>query len=122
MARIVGVDLPKKKKLLFALTYIYGIGASVSRKILKVTGIDGQKRVDSLTESEINALRDEIEKNYQVEGDRRRQEALNLKRLIEINCYRGRRHRSGLPCRGQRTKTNSRTRRKKGTGMARKRA
>lgn len=111
MARIVGVDLPRNKKLLWALTYIYGIGLSSSQKILEVTKIDPDKRSDDLTEDDINRLREEIEKNYQVEGDLRRKIGMDIKRLQEINCYRGSRHRKGLPCRGQRTKTNSRTRR-----------
>lgn len=122
MARIVGVDLPRNKKLLFALPYIYGIGLSASRKILKITNIDPDKRTDDLTESEINALRDEIERNYQVEGDLRRSEGLNIKRLIEINCYRGQRHKRGLPVRGQRTKTNARTRRGKRSAPMKKKA
>lgn len=122
MARIVGVDLPRNKKLLFALPYIYGIGLSLSRKILTVTKIDPDKRTDDLTESEINALRDEIEKNYQVEGDLRRAEGLNIKRLIEINSYRGQRHKRGLPARGQRTKTNARTRRGKRSAPMKKKA
>jgi small subunit ribosomal protein S13 len=111
MARIVGVDLPRNKKLLWALTYIYGIGLTSSQKILAATGINPEKRSDELTEDDINRLRDEIERNYQVEGDLRRKVGLDIKRLQEINCYRGSRHRKGLPCRGQRTKTNSRTRR-----------
>ncbi|MBY0403234.1 MAG: 30S ribosomal protein S13 [Cyanobacteria bacterium] len=122
MARIVGVDLPRNKKLLFALPYIYGIGLSASKKILAVTKIDPDKRTDALTESEVNALRDEIEKNYQVEGDLRRTEGLNVKRLIEINCYRGQRHKRGLPVRGQRTKTNARTRRGKRSAPMKKKA
>ncbi|MCE3234470.1 MAG: ribosomal protein [Vampirovibrio sp.] len=122
MARIVGVDLPRNKKLLFALPYIYGIGLSAARKILEVTKIDPDKRTDDLSESEINALRDEIEKNYQVEGDLRRSESLNIKRLIEINCYRGQRHKRGLPVRGQRTKTNARTRRGKRSAPMKKKA
>lgn len=121
MARIVGVDLPRNKKLLFALPYIYGIGLTASRKILEATKIDPDKRTDDLTEGEINALRDEIERNYSVEGDLRRTEGLNIKRLIEINCYRGQRHKRGLPLRGQRTKTNARTRRgKRGAPMKKK--
>jgi small subunit ribosomal protein S13 len=111
MARIVGVDLPRNKKLQWALTYIYGIGLPSSKKILETTGIDPEKRSDDLTEDDINRLREEIEKNYQVEGDLRRKVGMDIKRLQEINCYRGSRHRKGLPCRGQRTKTNSRTRR-----------
>lgn len=122
MARIVGVDLPRNKKLLYALPYIYGIGLSLARKILQVTNINPDKRTDDLTESEINALRDEIEKNYQVEGDLRRSESLNIKRLIEINCYRGQRHKRGLPARGQRTKTNARTRRGKRSAPMKKKA
>lgn len=122
MARIVGVDLPRNKKLLFALPYIYGIGLSLARKILANTRIDPDKRTDDLTESEVNALRDEIERNYQVEGDLRRTEGLNVKRLIEINCYRGQRHKRGLPLRGQRTKTNARTRRGKKSMPIKKKA
>ena len=123
MARIVGVDLPRNKKLLFALPYIYGIGLSLSRKILEKTGIDPDKRTDDLTESEVNSLREEIESNYQVEGELRRAEGMNIKRLIEINSYRGQRHRRGLPVRGQRTKTNARTRRgKRSAPMAKKKA
>jgi small subunit ribosomal protein S13 len=122
MARIVGVDLPRNKKLLFALPYIYGIGLSLSRKILETTGIDPDKRTDDLTESEVNSLRDEIEKNYTVEGELRRNEALNIKRLIEINSYRGNRHRRGLPLRGQRTRTNARTRRGRRNAPMKKKA
>lgn len=122
MARIVGVDLPRNKKLLYALPYIYGIGLSASKKILAITKIDPDKRTDHLTEGEVNALRDEIEKNYQVEGDLRRTEGLNVKRLIEINCYRGQRHKRGLPLRGQRTKTNARTRRGKRSAPMKKKA
>jgi small subunit ribosomal protein S13 len=122
MARIVGVDLPRKKKLLYALPYIYGIGLSASRKILSAAGVDPDKLTDNLTEAEINALKEEIEKNYQVEGDLRRTEGLNIKRLIEINCYRGQRHKRGLPVRGQRTKTNARTRRGKRSAPMKKKA
>jgi small subunit ribosomal protein S13 len=122
MARIVGVDLPRNKKLLYALPYIYGIGPALSRLILQVTKIDPNKRTDDLTEAEINALRDEIERNYQVEGDLRRSESMNIKRLIEINCYRGQRHKRGLPLRGQRTKTNARTRRGKRSAPMKKKA
>jgi small subunit ribosomal protein S13 len=122
MARIVGVDLPRNKKLLYALPYIYGIGLSLSKKILDKTNIDPDKRTDALTESEVNQLREEIEKNYQVEGDLRRAEGLNIKRLIEINCYRGQRHKRGLPLRGQRTKTNARTRRGKRSAPMKKKA
>ena len=110
MARIAGVDIPNNKRVEIALTYIYGIGLKSSKDILAKTGIDPDKRAKDLTEEDTAKLRDEIEKNYTVEGDLRRDVALNIKRLIEINCYRGIRHRKGLPVRGQRTKTNARTR------------
>ena len=110
MARIAGVDIPNNKRVEIALTYIYGIGRKSSNDILARTGIDPDKRAKDLTEDEIAKLRDEIENNYTVEGDLRRDVALNIKRMIEINCYRGIRHRKGLPVRGQRTKTNARTR------------
>jgi small subunit ribosomal protein S13 len=110
MARIEGVDLPRDKRIEIALTYIYGIGRSTSKKILAETGINPDTRVRDLTEDEINKLRTYIDKNLTVEGDLRREVALNIKRLIEIGCYRGIRHRRGLPVRGQRTKTNARTR------------
>ncbi len=111
MARFAGVDLPQNKRVEISLTYIYGIGRTLSNKILEKTSIDKNKRTKDLTDGEINKLRDEIEKNHQVEGDLRRVEGLNIKRLTEINCYRGIRHRKGLPVRGQRTRTNARTRR-----------
>tara|TARA_B100000287_G_C20134359_1_gene583548 strand:- start:79 stop:444 length:366 start_codon:yes stop_codon:yes gene_type:complete len=111
MARIVGVDLPRRKKIRFALTRIYGVGPTLSKRILEKTQIDPECLVEHLAESEVLALKDAIEESYQVEGDLRRVEGLNIKRLIEINCYRGQRHRKGLPLRGQRTKTNARTRR-----------
>ncbi|MBP5632878.1 MAG: 30S ribosomal protein S13 [Clostridia bacterium] len=110
MARIAGVDLPRDKRIEIGLTYIYGIGRTKSKEILAKTGVDPDVRVKDLTEDDIGKLRDVIDKEYTVEGDVRRQTALNIKRLIEINCYRGRRHRMGLPVRGQRTKTNARTR------------
>ena len=110
MARIAGIDLPKEKRVEIGLTYIYGIGLPTSHKILKDTGVNPDTRVKELTEEEVNALRDYINKNVKVEGDLRREIALNIKRLIEIDCYRGIRHRRGLPVRGQRTKTNARTR------------
>ena len=110
MARIAGVDLPKEKRVEIGLTYIYGIGLPSSQKILKETGVNPDTRVRDLTEEEVNALRDHINKNMKVEGDLRRDIALSIKRLIEIGCYRGLRHRKGLPVRGQRTKTNARTR------------
>ncbi|OUM87965.1 MAG: 30S ribosomal protein S13 [Bacillus thermozeamaize] len=110
MARIVGVDLPRDKRVEVALTYIYGIGLPTAKKILAATGVNPDTRVRDLTEDEISRLRDEIDRNYKVEGDLRREVALNIKRLMEIGCYRGIRHRKGLPVRGQRTKTNARTR------------
>ena len=110
MARIAGVDIPNNKRVEIALTYIYGIGRKSSNDILAKTGIDPDTRAKDLTEDEIAKLRDEIENNYTVEGDLRRDVALNIKRMVEINCYRGIRHRKGLPVRGQRTKTNARTR------------
>jgi len=110
MARIAGVDLPRDRKIEYALPVIYGIGLSTARKILEKTGIDPNKRVRELTEEEVAKLRDEIERNYVIEGDLRRQVQMNIRRLIEIGCYRGLRHRLGLPVRGQRTRTNARTR------------
>ena len=110
MARIAGVDIPNNKRVEIALTYIYGIGLKSSQDILAKTGINPDTRAKDLAENEIAALRDEIEENYNVEGDLRREVALNIKSLVEINCYRGIRHRKGLPVRGQRTKTNARTR------------
>ena len=110
MARIAGVDLPNEKRVEIGLTYIYGIGRSAATKILAETGINPDTRVKDLTEDEVSKLRAVIDSNYTVEGDLRRQTALDIKRLIEIGCYRGLRHRRGLPCRGQRTKTNARTR------------
>ena len=110
MARIAGVDIPNQKRVEIALTYIYGIGRKSANDILVKTGIDPDTRSKDLTEEQIAKLRDEIENNYVVEGDLRREVALNIKRLTEIGCYRGVRHRRGLPVRGQRTKTNARTR------------
>ncbi|AKN32952.1 30S ribosomal protein S13 [Clostridium carboxidivorans P7] len=110
MARIAGVDLPKEKRVEIGLTYIYGIGLPTSHKILSETGVNPDIRVKDLSEEEVNALRDYVNKNVKVEGDLRREIALNIKRLIEIGCYRGIRHRRGLPVRGQKTKTNARTR------------
>lgn len=110
MARISGVDIPNAKRVEIGLCYIYGIGRSLSNKILKKTGINPDTRVKDLTEDDIAKLREEIENNYVVEGDLRREIALNIKRMVEIDCYRGQRHRKGLPVRGQRTKTNARTR------------
>ena len=110
MARIAGVDIPNNKRVEIALTYIYGIGRKSSNDILAKTGINPDTRAKDLTEDEIAKLRDEIENSYTVEGDLRRDVALNIKRMVEINCSRGIRHRKGLPVRGQRTKTNARTR------------
>ena len=110
MARIAGVDLPNDKRVEIGLTYIYGIGLTTSKKILADTGIDPDVRVKDLTEEDISKLREYIDHNLQVEGDRRRTVALDIKRLIEIGSYRGLRHRKGLPVRGQRSKTNARTR------------
>ena len=110
MARIAGVDIPNQKRVEIALTYIYGIGHTSAKAILEKTGINPDTRAKDLTEAEVAKLRDEIEANYTVEGDLRREVALNIKNMVEINCYRGIRHRKGLPVRGQRTKTNARTR------------
>jgi small subunit ribosomal protein S13 len=110
MARIAGVDLPRDKRVVIALTYIFGIGKTTAHNILKTTGISEDTRVRDLTEDEVSRLRDTIDKTVKVEGDLRREISLNIKRLIEIGCYRGVRHRRGLPVRGQRTKTNARTR------------
>ena len=110
MARIAGVDIPNAKRVEIALTYIYGIGRKSANDILAKTGINPDTRAKDLTEEEVAKLRDEIENSYTVEGDLRRDVALNIKRMVEINCYRGIRHRKGLPVRGQRTKTNARTR------------
>lgn len=110
MARISGVDIPKDKRVEVSLTYVYGIGRVTANKILAATGINPDTRVKDLSEEEVNKLRDEISKNYNVEGDLRREVSLNIKRLMEINSYRGIRHRRGLPVRGQNTKNNARTR------------
>ena len=110
MARISGIDLPRDKRIEVALTYIYGIGPARATKVLEVTGIDPDIRVKDLTEEQEAKLRDAIEHHYIIEGDLRRETAMNIKRLSEIGCYRGMRHRRGLPVHGQRTKTNARTR------------
>ena len=110
MARIAGVDLPREKRVEIGLTYIYGIGVASSNKILKEAGVNPDTRVKDLTDDEVNSIRKIIDGNYKVEGDLRREVALNIKRLTEIGCYRGIRHRRSLPVRGQRTKTNARTR------------
>ena len=110
MARISGIDLPREKRIEVALTYIYGIGPARAAKVLETTGIDPDTRVKDLTEDQEAALRETIEGDYTIEGDLRREVAMNIKRLNEIGCYRGLRHRRGLPVHGQRTKTNARTR------------
>ncbi len=110
MARIAGVDLPREKRVEIGLTYIFGIGRTKSNEILAKTGVNPDTRVKDLTEEEVIKLREVIDKEYKVEGDLRREQALNIKRLMEINCYRGIRHKKNLPVRGQRTKTNARTR------------
>ncbi|BAU26081.1 small subunit ribosomal protein S13 [Aneurinibacillus soli] len=110
MARIAGVDLPRDKRVVIALTYIFGIGRPTAEKILTETGISEQTRVRDLTEEEAGKLREYIDKSVKVEGDLRREVSLSIKRLVEIGCFRGVRHRKGLPVRGQRTKTNARTR------------
>ena len=110
MARIAGVDLPRDKRVIIGLTYIYGIGKQTSAKIHETTGIDESIRIKDLSEDQVNLLRKEIDANYTVEGDLRREISLNIKRLRDIRCYRGLRHMKGLPVRGQKTKTNARTR------------
>jgi len=110
LARIAGIDLPRNKRIEVALTYIYGIGRSSSQKILAAAGVDMNTRSDDLTESEVASLREIIDREYRVEGDLRRETAMNIKRLMDLGCYRGLRHRRGLPVRGQKTKTNARTR------------
>ena len=110
MARIAGVDLPREKRVQVALTYIYGIGRSRANEILQITGVNPDTRVRGLTDEEVTRLREVIDRNYKVEGDLRRDVAMDIRRLIEIGSYRGQRHRKGLPVRGQRTRTNARTR------------
>ncbi len=110
MARISGVDLPREKRVEVGLTYIFGIGLSSAQAILKKTGVNPDTRIKDLTEDEVQKIREVIGNDYKVEGDLRREDSLNVKRLIEINSYRGKRHRAGLPVRGQRSKTNARTR------------
>ena len=122
MARIAGIDLPREKRVEIGLTYVFGIGRSSAAKILEETGINPDTRVKDLTEEEVNKLREVIDKEYTVEGDLRRRVSLDIKRLVEIGCYRGVRHRKGLPVRGQKTKTNARTRKgpKKTVGRKKK--
>ena len=110
MARIAGVDLPRGKRVDIALTYIYGIGRTTALKILDTTGVNWERNIDDLSADEVNEIRKELESNYKVEGDLRREISGSIKRLMDIGCYRGLRHRRGLPARGQRTHTNSRTR------------
>jgi small subunit ribosomal protein S13 len=111
VARIAGVDLPRDKRIEIGLTYIYGIGLSRAQDIIKNTGVNPDIRVKDLSDADLAKLREEVEENYQIEGDLRRWESMNIKRLMDIGTYRGRRHRLGLPVRGQRTRTNARTRR-----------
>jgi small subunit ribosomal protein S13 len=122
MARISGVDIPRDKRVIIALTYIFGIGDSRAKEIIKETGVNPDTRVKDLTETELTKLREMIDKTYTVEGDLRREISMNIKRLMEIGCYRGIRHRRGMPVRGQRTKTNARTRKggKRTVGIKRK--
>lgn len=121
MARIAGVDLPRRKRIDIALTYIFGIGRSLAREIVEKAEVDGSNKVDELTEGEIRSIRDVIDNDYKVEGDLRREIQMNIKRLKDLGCYRGIRHRKGLPVRGQRTRTNARTRRGPRRAMIRKR-
>lgn len=120
MARIAGVDLPKDKRVEIGLTYIFGIGRKTAQQILEATGVNPDTRVKDLTEDDVSKLREYIDHNVHVEGDLRREVALNIKRLVEIGCYRGVRHRKGLPVRGQRSKTNARTRKGPRKTMANK--
>ena len=120
MARIAGVDLPRDKRIEIALTYIFGIGLKTSQDLLKMTGINPDTRTRDLTEDEVVKLRDVIDKNVVVEGDLRRERQMNIKRLVDIGCYRGRRHRLGLPVRGQNTKNNARTRKGRKKAVAAK--
>jgi small subunit ribosomal protein S13 len=124
MARIAGVDLPRDKRVQIALTYIYGIGRSRANEILQITGVSPDSRVRSLTDEEVTRLREVIDRNYKVEGDLRRDVAMDIRRLVEIGSYRGLRHRRGLPVRGQRTRTNARTRKgpRKTVGRSRAKA
>lgn len=110
MARISGVDVPRDKRIVIALTYIFGIGNSRAKEIIEATGVNPDTRVKDLTETELTKIREQVDKTYTVEGDLRREISMNIKRLMEIGCYRGIRHRRGLPVRGQRTRTNARSR------------
>lgn len=122
MARISGVDLPRRKQVVYALPYIFGIGHTIAREICQKAGIPGDKKVDELSESEVKAIRDTIEGGYKVEGDLRREIQQNIKRLMDLGCYRGLRHRKGLPVNGQRTHTNARTRKGPRKGAAGRRS
>ncbi|MGM0555962.1 MAG: 30S ribosomal protein S13 [Myxococcota bacterium] len=121
MARIAGVDLPRRKRIDIALTYIFGVGHSRAEEIVEKADVDGSNKVEEMTEGEIRAIRDVIDNDYKVEGDLRREIQMNIKRLKDLGCYRGIRHRKGLPVRGQRTRTNARTRRGPRRAMIRKR-
>ena len=121
MARIAGVDLPRRKRIDVALTYIYGVGQSRAQEIIEKADVEGSTKTHELTESEIRAIRQTIDDDYKVEGDLRREVQMNIKRLKDLGCYRGLRHRKGLPVRGQRTRTNARTRRGPRRAMIRKR-
>jgi len=110
LARIAGVDLPRNKRIEVAMTYVYGIGRTSSQKILSTAGVDMNTRTDDLTEAELAKIREIVDAEYRIEGDLRREVTMNIKRLMDLGCYRGLRHRKGLPCRGQKTKTNARTR------------
>jgi small subunit ribosomal protein S13 len=120
MARIAGVDLPREKQIQISLTYLYGIGNTTARKICEQAQLDGTKRTKDLTEDEIHRIRETLEQGYKVEGDLRRETSLNIKRLMDLGCYRGLRHRKGLPVRGQRTHTNARTRKGPKRGIVRR--
>ena len=122
MARIAGVDLPRNKRMEVALTYIYGIGRAASRSLLEKCDIDSNKKSDDLTETEITKIRELLDKTYRVEGDLRREVSLSIKRLVDLGCYRGLRHKKGLPVRGQRTHSNARTRKGKAVAIAGKKS
>lgn len=122
MARIAGVDLPRNKRMEFALTAIYGIGRSVAKKILDEAGVPLTRNSDELTEADVSKIREVMERAYKVEGDLRRETTLNIKRLVDLGCYRGLRHRKGLPVRGQRTHSNARTRKGKAVAIAGKKS
>lgn len=122
MARIAGVDLPRSKRIEFALTAIFGIGRSLSRKILEEADVSFEKSSDDLTDADVAKIRDVMERSYKVEGDLRRETTLNIKRLVDLGCYRGLRHRKGLPVRGQRTHSNARTRKGKAVAIAGKKS